>query len=214
LKFKYRIIFFVFHLLVIIGAMIWFAYWEYPYSYVGGGGHFRRIRLVLIYDELHAYKKENGRLPGSLESLLHYDEEEDEMYIRDKPLFWSGEPNDLAPRLRYQVMDQEPVITDLGNDKKYGGTGWNIDITYPRKYQKHFSFIAFMRTKVFLFTLLGGLVFGFGLTFCSYKIWKKVSFRPGALGAWIHASISTILLLFTGGMFAYLIMLMHLYPSH
>ena len=71
---KFRIAFIIVHILLILGAVVFFTYWEYPEARGAGAGRFRRITLSEIHKEMKSYKKETGNYPEMLESILHYDE--------------------------------------------------------------------------------------------------------------------------------------------
>lgn len=206
---KICIVFISVHLFLVTAMVVLWAFVEYPYEvgYVG----FRSLNLEKIYNELKLYKEETGYYPESIDSLWHYDEEEG-LLFRSERLYFFYHPDDID-KIQYQLIDGEPVISDLGKDRREGGLGSDMDVVYPLKYQKHFfSFLDFMKTKYFYASFLLGLVLASGISFCLYGIWKKqLSSRPISLPLTIVASV--LFLLFELFL-TYIILGAHIYPHH
>jgi hypothetical protein len=205
---KICIVFIVVHLFLITDMVVVMSFALYPHEI--GHVHYRARYLEEIYNEVKLYQKETGDYPESIDSFWHYDEEKG-LLFRSKELSFLYLPDEID-KIHYQLIDGEPVISDLGKDRKEGGLGSDMDAVYPRKYQTHFPFREFMKTKHFKLSLLYGFLLASGISLCLYGIWKKrLSSRPISLSSTIVVSV--LFLLFELFL-AELILGAHIYPHH
>ena len=214
-RIKGIVIFVLIHLFIITGFIIYWAYKLYPSE--AGFSNSRAHDLKQIYEKIELYKDEMGKYPESLDSLLHYDKEKHQLLFRSEPIdiYIKREDIDINERIRYQLKDKVPVLTDLGGDGKEGGLKFDIDVTYPQKYQKPFPFRDFVKTDKFIKSVLYGLLFAFAMSICLYGIMKK-RFSDGTVSLKALATIifiSIVFLLFELTL-ANFIMFGHLYPHH
>ena len=210
---KVCIIFIAVHLLLITSMVVYQACDEYPGE--GFGLYERLYTLKEIHSELELYKKEMGDFPTSIDSLFRYDEKNYQVYFGSKPLHPVPDQRIYVEKIKYQLIDGEPVISDLGDDRKKGGLGADFDVVYPQKYQEPLLFRDFMKMEEFSTFLLYGFLMASGISLCLYGIWRK-SLSSGR--SWLPLAIccSIVFLLFEL-FFAQVILLFHiptLYPHH
>ena len=210
---KIRVIFVTVHLFLITGMIVYWAYTLYPEE----AGHldYRSRALAEIYDELILYEKEMGVYPQNIDTLLHYDENEDQVFFRSKALeYFYHLPGDIK-KIRYRLKDKEPVISYLGGDGKEGGLGLDMDVVYPRKYQNPFKFLDFKDTKQFRSSFIFGFLFALATSICLYHIWKKRStFTSGSKESYCYNVFLSILFLAFELFLTQCIVFGHVYPHH
>jgi hypothetical protein len=213
-RMKIRIVFVAVHFVVFATIVVLLSYGAYP-EVMGRFMHQRSELVQEIYDEVNAYREEQGAYPTSLDPLLHI--EEDGLFFQSNLLDgWSfsfhKDPNALHKVIRYRLIDDEPVIFDLGRDANEGGFDpYDIDVAYPPKYQKQLSFRDFTKTMAFQRSLLFGILFSGGISACLLGMWARryPNGRPPAsvIGVSILFVLFEIFLL-------NIILYGHIYPTH
>lgn len=201
------IVFVAVHLFVIAGLVVFQAYEQYPVE--ATAFYVRYDNLEKIADAVEEYRDETGNLPESIDSLLYYNEELKSWYFGPKPikdLYWGN-----INQIDYRIVDNEPVITDLGPDEKIGGMGWDMDIVYPEEYQPPFSFRDFVKTEQFLRSVIFGFILALVMSICLYGMWRKYLISGGSIVLKVFQSILFVLFEI---FLATLILGAHVYPHH
>jgi hypothetical protein len=188
--------------------MVLLAFCLYPREV--GGTWWRAGCLKEICDALHVYRQETGSFPQELDGILRYDEKEEWFFLGSKRLKHFYHPRDELDRIRYELINGEPVVWDLGEDRMEGGVGKDMDVVYPMKYQPRYRFRDFVKTKQFYLSLLFGFLLGLGVSVCLYAMWKDRLTAGRIVGA-IFGSIVFILFEL---LIAYFILGAHVYPHH
>jgi len=175
---KTRIAFIIVHFVLVAGTVVMLVFGAYTEE--AGHAEYRRWFLHDIYNEVKLYKQDTGSYPATLDSLLSFDLERYEVYFGSKELkgrlrfvLEDMQGNGINKYIHYDVVQEEPVITDLGMDGKQRGTDMDMDITYPPKYQKPFPFRDFIKTKQFARSLCYGLPLGGVVSICLLAMWGK-----------------------------------------
>ena len=209
-----RIIFVAVHFVVFATIVVLLSYGAYP-EVMERVMHQRSELVQEIYDEVNAYREEQGAYPTSLELLLHV--EEDGLFFQSKLLDgWSfsfhEDANAIDKVIGYRLIDNEPVIFDLGKDAKEGGFDpFDIDVAYPPKYQKQLSFRDFTTTMAFQKSLLIGILFSGGISACLLGMWAR-RYPQGRLPTSV-IGVSILFVLFE--LFLLQVVLYgHIYPTH
>jgi hypothetical protein len=178
-------------------------------------GMYRFIQLKKMHAELVEYKKETGELPKDIESLFRYDPN-GRLFFGSTRWDYYTDFNTINQTIRYEIKNGEPVLVDLGDDKKEGGIGGDIDFGYP--YKCRFPFSDFMRTDAFGRACWTGLLFslvftgGLGLEWRRRKACSKdTSISVAALAALI---VGAILFGLVETVMAFVIMLFDVFPHH
>ncbi len=200
------VLFAIVHLFLITGLVVVHAYGVYPDEV---GLVYSRLRaLERIATLVEEYREDKGNLPNDLDSLLYYDESDHTFYFESKPLEIHGP---IISKIIYRVMDNKPIISDLGRDGKEGGLGKDMDAVYPQEYQKTFLFRDFMKTEHFLKSLLFGFVLAFMISLCLYGMWRKRLVSGGSIS--LQVCLSIVFVLFELFL-ATAILGAHVYPHH
>lgn len=207
-RIAYIIAFVGVHLFLVTGMVVFRAYHVYPEEV--GRIRFLSYSLQEIYDEVGQYKEETGSFPEEIDSLLKHKGQRGWCF-RSKELSRFNYLGDIS-RIRYQLIEGEPVIIYLGHDGKEGGLGWDFDIYYPQKFQPPFLFRDFMKTNRFYPSLVLGFLLGFGISICLFGIWKKQQIHS-KMNLTLAIVLSVIFLLFEVFL-ADVILFAHLYPHH
>ena len=208
------IIFVGIHLILITGMIVLLSFYMYPDE---EGYYFLRAPILRkLHDELKLYKEEKGAYPESLDSLLQV--KEGRIFFQSKEIDSAlfiyrvdRTPADIRKIIHYELIDNEPVLTDLGRDANEGGLGLCMDVVYPRKYQKPFPFWDFIRTGIFWKTLAMGLVFSGVMSLCLFGMWAK-QYKRGRVPFYVII-LSVLLVLFELIPMQF-IMILHIYPHH
>ncbi len=213
-RIKIRIIFVAVHFVVFTAIIVVLAYGAYP-DFMERFTHQRSALLQEIYDELNTYREEQEAYPTSLEPFLHV--EENGLFFQSNLLDgWSSsfheDPNTIHKVIRYRLIDNEPVIFDLGKDANEGGFDpFDIDVAYPPKYQKQLSFRDFTTTMAFQRSLLIGILFSGGISACLLGMWAR-RYPTNRLPTHV-VGVSILFVLFE--LFLLNVILYgHIYPTH
>lgn len=212
-RMKTRIAFMVVHFVVFTAIIVFLAYGAYPDEM---GAAERRSRLLrVIYDEVNLYKQEKGAYPETLKPLLQFDQglvlfrsKRMGNLIPRRPL---PDNNDIHKIIHFQLINNEPVISDLGMDANEGGLGFDMDIAYPPQYQKRLSFRDFTTTKAFGKSLGIGLLFSGGVSACLLGMWAK-RYETGQIPFYVIV-LSILFVLFELFLLQF-ILYGHIYPHH
>jgi len=208
------IIFVGIHLILITGMIVLLSFYMYPDE---EGYYFLRAPILRkLHDELKLYKEEKGAYPESLDSLLQV--KEGRIFFQSKEIDSAifiyrvdRTPADIRKIIHYELIDNEPVLTDLGRDANEGGLGMCIDVVYPRKYQKPFPFWDFIRTRKFWKSLVIGLIFSGVVSVCLLGMWIR-QYPNGQVPLYV-ISLSVIFVLFEL-LLIQVILYGHIYPHH
>lgn len=207
-------IFVAVHFVVFATIVVLLSYGAYP-EVIARFVSQRYELLQEIYNEVDAYREEHGAYPMSLDPLLHI--EEDGLFFQSNLLDgWSfsfhHDPNAIHKVIRYRLIDNEPVIFDLGKDANEGGFDpYDIDVAYPPKYHKQFSFRDFTTTMAFQRSVLIGILFSGGISACLLGMWAR-QYPKGRLPTSV-IGVSILFVLFE--LFLLNVILYgHIYPTH
>lgn len=207
------ITFIAIHLVLITSMVVYQAFDAYP-GWTAGLWD-RLIPLREMYSELEEYKKRTGDFPKSIDSLLRYNEKENRVFFGSEALSFVFDPANYVEKIEYRLVDGEPVISDLGDDREKGGLGADMDVAYPDKYREPFLFRDFMKTEEFSTFLLYGVLMASGISLCLYGMWRK-SLAAGL--PWILIAVAgSIAFLIFELYLAAVILIAHLpmlYPHH
>ena len=202
------------HLILITGMVVLLSFYMYP-DEVGYYG-FRAVVVENIYNELRLYKQEKGAYPESLDSLLQV--KEGYIFFQSKEIGSDlgiyrvdRTPAEIRKIIHYELIDNEPVISDLGRDANEGGLDLCMDVVYPRKYQKPFPFWDFIRTGTLGESLVIGLIFSGVMSICLFGMWAK-QYQSGRVPFYVII-LSVLLVLFELIPMQF-IMILHIYPHH
>jgi len=180
------------------------SYLYYPFD----RGMYRFVQLKKMHAELVKHKKETGELPKDIESLFRYDPNE-RLFFGSTRWNYYTDFNTIKQSIRYEIKNGEPVLVDLGDDRKEGGIDGDIDIGYPHKYP--FPFSDFIKTDAFYRACFVGFLFSLVFTGSIGLEWKRSRGKPVSvvglvLGSVIFVIVETVL--------AVVIMLFDVFPHH
>jgi len=212
MKFSTRFIIILVHAPIIAAFFLYISFQAYPDE--AGGAYLRQRTLIRLYEAAKQIETNTSELPTTLDAFLKLDAEKYWIVNDDHLTPWYAR-EDLLDLLEYRIIDGEPVITDLGLDKKIGGLDYNMDFTYPVKFQKPLKMVDFIKSKSFASSIAVGSIFAILTSLCLYGIWRKwLPPRPVSAKDWIKVLGTTTLFVILELGLANTILFAHIYPHH
>jgi hypothetical protein len=184
--------------------VVFLSYLWYPLDM----GMYRFIQLKKMHAELVKHKKETGELPKDIESLFRYDPNE-RLFFGSTRWDYYTDFNTISQTIRYEIKNGEPVLVDLGDDRKEGGIGGDIDIGYPHKCP--FPFSDFIKTDAFGRACWTGFLFSLVFTGSLGLEWRRDRKKPVSA---VSLYIGSILFLLLETIMAIVIVLFEIFPHH